>query len=806
MATYDYETSVNLNGNYKEKPPRKEGYTTYVNGSVDVTTAGEYLVTYTFIKEDPFDSITETRLVTVVDTYDVDDSPAPEVYLYGDTVVTIGEGSSWTDPGAYAIDSDTGTSSSSSFIDVNTVLPIDGDTWASQPVGNYSILYYAVSGSNRIGFAKRTVVIERTSATIALNGCSEKYIEFPAGEDTLIYGGPDYSAVGSNIVLDAGYTISGNNYTLEIGINNGIDDMYTANPNGIFFIAEATDDTRSYEILYKLTNNDGVERNLFRKITVVKPGDESDQTLSALAMQQLDPSGCLNLDNLEDSDDIFKDTLDNVGDDINNDPDLTTNPLNPTTGLASDALYFLCAGKTAYSGGLFPSSWSSNPGKIPETIVENAWLPSSAQGTVYSALVAKNGIFLPGESEISYWHAYKGSIVWRLHTIHNEQKVTYSWGYSAGFQAGRNPSNDFIFSTWEPYYEGGVRVGDIFYGLWGAHVFTYEEGWGTAITKESITFSEMLTERKYRPLQASSVTLVTDELKQKHVAALQRPNTPGEHVFQDEQSYEIDAHNIGIMTKINSLPIYYNIDQTIRSGGSLVSNRDLISLTWFQYSGARDVSDYCDYSAPVQNKLPLYCSTTRDEYSRFDPNNYYVDTYGGPVPASLIELTWCENPYFLSHSLTSFRHSLISIVANQYRFNRRWYLEDIYPDRVVYLSPDTPGQTAEIIFDPSDPNKNYFVGHYGTYSWNHWTGPAMYGDSSYRYKYMTNYDSSERIAETNTTGLDTSVGPYYRSLVVGASSLNGSNWADPQVNESKAIYDYANQQVFYSVQESVDPC
>lgn len=804
MATYDYQTTVNINGNYKEKPPKKEGFTTYVKGSVDVTKAGEYLITYTFIKQDPFQSITETRLVTVVETFNLDDSPAPEVYLNGDTVVTINEGSSWTDPGAYAVDPEFTYSQLNSFIDVKTVLPIPENSWSSQPAGSYSILYYAVSGSNRIGFATRTVVVERVAATIALNGCSEKYIEFPAGQDTLIYGGPDYSALGPNIVLDAGYTIFGNNYTLEIGVNNGTDDMYTVNPNGVFFIAEATDNTRSYEILYKLTNNEGVERSAFRKITVVKPGDQSDQTLSALAMQQLDPNGCLNLDNLQDSDDIFKDTLDNVGDDINNDPDLTTNPLNPTTGSASDALYFLCAGKTAYSGGLFPSSWSSNPGKIPETIVENAWVPAGLSGTLYSALNARSGIFLPGATEMSYWHAYKGAIVWRLHTIHNEQKITYSWGYSAGFQAGRDPSNDFIFSTWEPYYEGGVRVGDIFYGLWGAHVFTYAEGWGTGISKESVTFQEILTERKYRPLQASSVTVVTDALKQKHVTALQRPNIPGEHVFQDDESYEIDAHNIGIMTKINSRPIYYNIDETIRSGGRLVSDRDLVSLTWFQYSGARDVSDYCDYSAPVQNKLPLYCSTTRDDYSRFDSSNQFVDTYGGPVPANLIELTWCENPHFEAHSLYWLRYSLIN--TQEIRINRRWNLVDIYPDRVVYISPDGAGQTAEIVFDPSDPNKNRFIGHFGNYSWNHWTGPALYGGTGYRYKYMTNYASSERIPENDTSGLDSNAGPYYRSLVVGAGSLDGSNWANPQINENKAVFDYINQPVFYTVQESVDPC
>ena len=153
--------TISVGDVYKDKPKTLPGFTTYVDSTVDTSTPGTYTVTYTLIKTEPFETVTHFRNVTVLERTPVDltDYPNPVITLSGDAVVTIESGSSWTDPGATAATNDEPS------ITVNTVLSLtDADSWLSTSPGNYAILYYAVSQYNKIGFAKRTVIVQAPEA------------------------------------------------------------------------------------------------------------------------------------------------------------------------------------------------------------------------------------------------------------------------------------------------------------------------------------------------------------------------------------------------------------------------------------------------------------------------------------------------------------------------------------------------------------------------------------------------------------------------------------------------------------------
>lgn len=779
MATYDYETSVNINGNYKEKPPRKEGFTTYVKGSVDVTKAGEYIITYTFIKQDPFESITETRLVTVVDTYNVDDSPAPEVYLNGDNVVTISQGSSWTDPGAYAIDPRHGGSSRTTFIDVNTVLPIDGDTWASQAVGNYSILYYAVSSGNRIGFATRTVSIVAASITVSLNGCSKLYIEYPSSGDVPSYVGQNFSGSGSNITIDAGYSVSGSNYSVQIGVKPEDDGFYRVAEDNTFFTADP-DETKTYEIYYKVTSQDGYEKTSVREVIMMKDGETDATVLSGLEFQKNSSDGCADRDPVVSEDDLLKNDLEEYGDSVFDDPILSPTPTDAPNPQTNDGLFFLCAGSTAFSGGLIPSTWNSNPGKIPNQIVESWYAPASTRTVWDTFFTVVNGAYMPGETEKTQWTGRGGAIVWQLHKIHSETKVTYSYGYGLG-------SAPILYSTWEPYYENGARVGDIFYGVYGAHIFLESEGWAGYLSKDSFSFKELMEERTYRSMAPYSFTRVTQPLKDMHLAKISAANIPEESVFQDDNKQILSNGAV-----LHSVPIFRGIDEKIARGGTGVVGEDMISLSWRSIGGATDVSKYCDYT--VQERLPLYCNTVFDKYESYDGSNphsfAYEDSIVGPVPGTIFEVTWTENPNFGSSSLPGlYRYSLIHI--NQRYIAHTWYLVQIRADRATYMLSNG-GDQRDMIIDPDNPTKNKFTGILATYSFDRLHAPAIY--SSYTYnmealKYITNFDAADRIPEPSQhSSLSTSYN-YYNSLMFGGQT---SGWVSPS-SGSSGSYKYGWQ-------------
>lgn len=765
MATYDYELEVPLGSVFKDKPPRQSGYRTYVKGSVDTYNAGDYILEYTLIREDPFDSISQTKKVTVVDAAGVLDTREPEIQLNGSHVVTIPEGTAWIDPGAEAYTKETFES-----LEVKTALPVDAGSWAYQPPGNYSVAYYAETSGGKVALAVRTVSIVAASATASLNGCSKLYIEYPSSGGDISYVGQNFSGSG-NIVLDAGYSVTGSNYSVEIGVEPENGEIYLVSEDSVFFTADPAQ-TKTYKIFYKVTTQEGYERTSNREVVMMKQNETDPTVLSGLEFQKNSPDGCADRDPIVTEDELLKNDLEEYGDSVFDDPVLDPTPTDVPDPVALDSLYLFCAGKTAFSGGLFPSTWSSNPGKIPNQIVENWYAPASTRSAWASFFTVVNGAYMPGENEKTEWTVKGSAIIWQLHKIHSETKVTYSYGYGLG-------SAPILYSTWEPYYENGVRVGDVFYGFYGAHIFLQSEGWSANLSKESITFKEFLGERTYRGLHPYSFTRVTEGLKAMHVAKISAQNIPEESVFQDENKKTSSSGAI-----YHSLPLFRGIDAKIAAGG-VGTTDDMISLSWRNIGGATDVSKYCDYSVP-QVQLPLYCNTTFDKYLGYDGTNPYNYDYeanrAGPVPGVIVEMTWTENPFYEQPNNIN-RYNLIHL--NERSVRHVWNLVQIEIDRCTYQLVGG-GDLRSMIIDPSDSTKTLFSGFVGDYSFKHAYAPAIFEAGGFNFgasgmKYMTNYDSSDRIPENSPpSGLDSNF-TYYNSLFFGGAAQDSSlnSWVDP---------------------------
>jgi len=824
MPNYDYETVVPQGGNYKEQAPRKEGFTTYVNGTVDVTTPGEYVITYTHLKPEPFESITESKLVTVSDEGSLDDSPEPIVYLYGDSVETIIQGQEFVDPGAYALSRPNELSSEGSNLDVKTVSSVEENSWSSQPTGNYSILYYAVSNSKRIGFATRTVIIEAGPTLLELYGCSRLYVEYPDDDTVPIYAGVDYAESGSHITKDAGYNIKGSDYDLKIFVQRESGgDSYNVSPDNVFFNGNANV-SETYQIYYSVTTSAGVQKLAIREVTMIKPGETDQNILAGLDLQKNSLNGCADTQPINIEDNEYDDLLDELGDTINDDPDLTTDEELPDP-LTNTNLVILCAGKTAYNGGIFPNGWNSNPGKIPETIIETLYKPANPKGWDLM-WKTKTGIVLPGESQQTEWFAEQGSIPWRLYKVHSETKVTYSYGLGTGVVYFRNPSSDIIFSTFEPCYDAdGNRIGDIFYGFYGAHIFTEEYGWTTNLTKNSSTLRESFDGRHYWGKSASSVTRVTQDLKEHHMEVIS-----GENVYtDDEQPLRVlkdpnsSTTNRGFV--FNSHPLWARWQKMFnRQDSGTVVGEDVINLRWFTLAGGRDVSAYCDYyvePTPDPPSLPLFCNTTIEPGSFYSWDGTSTDyNPGGTVPGCLNEVTWTDNPFKGSpFHHTSDKNSNISPNSNYFEAHDDeavWLLKEIYEDRVLYTS--VSGEQRSITIDPDDSTMNRFQGSRGTYTWNRWSIAINGSISTNGYWYMTNFETGTRIPEDD---IDNSLyrldrqnayegQEYYKSLT--AWDFPKFGWANPQNNPSKKVGTFPHGTLLhgtpraYSVMETINQC
>ena len=111
-----------------------------VAGSVNADAVGTYTLTYTASDDTGNAATSVTRTVNVVDT------TAPAVALNGAATMTVILGSSFTDPGATANDSCTGSLAVTVTGSVNT-----------NAVGSYTLTYAATDASNNTGTATRTV-------------------------------------------------------------------------------------------------------------------------------------------------------------------------------------------------------------------------------------------------------------------------------------------------------------------------------------------------------------------------------------------------------------------------------------------------------------------------------------------------------------------------------------------------------------------------------------------------------------------------------------------------------------------------
>jgi hypothetical protein len=91
-----------------------------------------------------------------------------------------------------------------------------------------------------------------------------------------------------------------------------------------------------------------------------------------------------------------------------------------------------------------------------------------------------------------------------------------------------------------------------------------------------------------------------------------------------------------------------------------------------------------------------------------------------------------------------------------------------------------------MIIDPSDPTKTLFEGFLANYSFKHAHAPAIFEPGGFSVgasgmKYMTNYDSGDRIPENSPPSGLSSNFTYYNSLVFGGTAQDSSanSWVDP---------------------------
>ena len=138
---------IPLGAVYTEDPPREDGYTTYVDGTVDTSVAGVYTITYTLIRLQPtFDSKTYTREVTVTAI----PPSTGTITLNGDPVISI----LLADTDTY---SDEGASSSSGTVFVTNLDGTSSESFTGLPnvAGSYTLIYYTSGATSN--FVTRTI-------------------------------------------------------------------------------------------------------------------------------------------------------------------------------------------------------------------------------------------------------------------------------------------------------------------------------------------------------------------------------------------------------------------------------------------------------------------------------------------------------------------------------------------------------------------------------------------------------------------------------------------------------------------------
>ena len=151
-VTGDNPATVELGGTYTDAgataTDASGAVTAVASGTVDTTTVGSYVITYTSTDASG-NSGTATRTVNVVDT------TAPVVTVTGDNPATVELGGTYTDAGATATDA-------SGAVTVVT----SGDTVDPDTLGTYTITYTSTDASGNAGTATRTVNVVDTTAPV----------------------------------------------------------------------------------------------------------------------------------------------------------------------------------------------------------------------------------------------------------------------------------------------------------------------------------------------------------------------------------------------------------------------------------------------------------------------------------------------------------------------------------------------------------------------------------------------------------------------------------------------------------------
>ncbi|GAA0858891.1 DUF5011 domain-containing protein [Aliiglaciecola litoralis] len=145
--TGDNPTSVGQNEEYQDQGATAEDavdgdVAVTTSGTVDSSTLGEYIITYT-ASDEAGNQATATRTVNVIDV------TAPEITVTGNNPATVVQNTEYTDAGATAVDDTDGT------VNVTSSGEVDTST-----VGEYTITYTAVDVAGNQATAQRTVNVE----------------------------------------------------------------------------------------------------------------------------------------------------------------------------------------------------------------------------------------------------------------------------------------------------------------------------------------------------------------------------------------------------------------------------------------------------------------------------------------------------------------------------------------------------------------------------------------------------------------------------------------------------------------------
>ena len=178
-----------------------------VTGNVDVSTVGNYTLSYNVTDSSGNPAATVSRTVSIVDT------TAPIINLVGDNSLILEVGSSFTDPGATAIDSYDG--------DLTNSIVVTGNINVST-VGTYTITYSATDASNNTVTATRTVnVVDTTAPVLTVTGDNPVTVELGASytdAGAIADGGETVSSIGTVDPSTVGtYTIT---YSATDAFNN----------------------------------------------------------------------------------------------------------------------------------------------------------------------------------------------------------------------------------------------------------------------------------------------------------------------------------------------------------------------------------------------------------------------------------------------------------------------------------------------------------------------------------------------------------------------------------------------------------